>query len=343
MNYRWLADTGLRVSEIALGSSPFGSRMGATSRVDQQGADRIVGRALEAGVNLFDTADVYSYGEAEERLGRALGNRRDEILLTTKCGFRVAEAPNHAGSSRVHLVRQVESSLRRLRAHHVDVLYVHMRDEHASLEDLMLTIEGLIQSGKVRYAGASNFPAWCVAAANARAGVLGKPGFVVYQGLWNVLCRDCEEEIVPMCRELGLGFVAWGSLAYGLLTGKYRRGEDPPEGARLRDPASHEARYLRLDRERVFDVVDELEAIAAEQDATTSQVALAWLRSRPGITSVLVGASEVEQLEENLGTLDVELSDSELERIESLSPPPGRWPGWQIASNRQSRIAGMPH
>jgi aryl-alcohol dehydrogenase-like predicted oxidoreductase len=335
MRYRWLADTGLRVSEIALGSSPFGSRMGATSGVDQNGADRIVRHALEAGVNLFDTADVYSYGEAEERLGRALGRRRDDVLLATKCGFRVAEAPNHAGSSRVHLMRQVESSLRRLRVEHVDILYVHIRDEHASLEDLMLTIEGLIQSGKVRYAGISNFPAWCVAAVNARAAVLGRPGFVVYQGLWNVLCRDCEEEVVPMCQELGL--------AYGMLTGKYRRGEAPPEGARLRDPASHEARYLRLDSEHAFDVVEELDAIAAEHAATTSQVALAWLGSRPGITSVLVGAREVGQLEENLGTLDVELSEPELRRIEAMSPPPRLWPHWQIEANRESRIAGVPH
>jgi aryl-alcohol dehydrogenase-like predicted oxidoreductase len=343
MRYRWLAETGLRVSEIALGSSPFGSRMGSTSGVDQAGADLIVDRALEAGVNLFDTADVYSYGEAEQRLGKALGARRDQVLLATKLGFRVDPAANHAGASRVHLERQLERSLRRLGVDHVDVLYLHVWDDHTAVEDVMFTLDCMIQSGKVRYVGVSNFPAWWVASANARAEALARPGFVLYQGLWNVLCRDCEDQVVPMCRELRLGYVAWGSLAYGMLTGKYRRGEEPPAGSRLSDPDSHESRYLRLDGERVFDVVEELGGMAAARGVTTGQVALAWLRAQPGMTSMLVGARTVEQLEENLGALDVELSGEELDRIDELSPPPRNWPAWQIEANRESRVAGMPH
>jgi aryl-alcohol dehydrogenase-like predicted oxidoreductase len=343
VRYRWLADTGLRVSEIALGSSPFGGQMGSTSGVDQDGANRIVGRALEAGVNLFDTADVYSYGEAEERLGRALASHRDEVLLTTKIGFRVAPAANHAGASRVHLVRQVESSLRRLGVEHLDVLYLHIWDEHAALEDVMLTLDFLIASGKVRYAGVSNFPAWWVASANSRARALARPGFVLYQGLWNVLCRDCEDQVVPMCRELGLGFVAWGSLAYGMLTGKYRRGEERPADSRLRDPGSHESRYLKLDDEQVFDVVEGLGAIAAARGVTPGQVALAWLRAQPGLTSMLIGARTVEQLEENLAAVELDLSQDELDRVDELSPAPQYWPSWQVESNRASRIAEMPH
>jgi aryl-alcohol dehydrogenase-like predicted oxidoreductase len=343
MNHRWLGRTGLRVSSIALGSSPFGTRMGATSGVDQKQADRIVGRALEAGVNLFDTADVYSYGEAEQRLGEALGAHRDDVLLSTKCGYRVSESPNHAGSSRTHLVRQVDASLARLGSDYVDILYVHIYDEHTSLDDLMLTIEALVQAGKVRCAGVSNFPAWQVAAASTAAGLLGKPKFAVYQGLWNVLCRDVEDEIVPMCRELGLGFVAWGALAYGMLTGKYRRGEDPPRGSRLRDPGSHESRYLRLDREQVFDVVEDLSSIAGERGATLGQVALAWLLAQPGLAAVLVGARTIEQLDENLGALEVGLSDDDLARIDALSPAAERWPGWQLNDNRGSRISGVAH
>ena len=343
MNYRWLAKTGLRVSNLALGSSPFGSRMGATSGVDQKGADRIDGRALEAGINLFDTADVYSYGEAEERLGAALRSRRDEVLLATKCGFRVSESPNHAGSSRTHVVRQLESSLRRLGVEHVDILYIHVYDEHTWVDDLMLTAEGLVGAGKVRYLGVSNFPAWRVAEANTAARLLGKPRFAVYQGLWNLLCRDAEDEVIPMCREHGLGFVAWGALAYGMLTGKHTRDESPPPEARFSDPGSHESNYLRYDRERAFDVVEALGSIASERGASSGQAALAWLLARPGLTSVLVGARTVEQLEDNLGAVELELSEEELARIDSLSPAPERWPAWQIAANRESRVSGVPH
>jgi len=343
MKHQWLGNTGLRVSSISLGTSPFGSRMGPISGVDQRGADRIVGLALDAGINLFDTADVYSYGEAEEHLGRALGPRRDEVLVATKCGMRVSESPNHAGASRTHLIRQVDASLRRLGTDHVDILYIHIYDEHTDSEDLTITVEHLVQAGKVRYGGISNFPAWRVAAADTAARLLGKPRFAVYQGLWNLLCRDVEDDLVPMCRELGLGFVAWGPLAYGMLTGKYRRDRPPPRGSRLGDASARETLSLRYDPERALDAVDALSAIAEQRGATTGQIALAWLLTQPGLTSVLTGARTVEQLQANLGALETELTPDELARIDALSPSPRRWPNWQIDDNRQSRAAGVPH
>jgi len=343
MNYRWLGRTGLRISVLGLGSSPFGGGMGSISGVGASGADEIVGRALDAGINYFDTADVYSYGEAEERLGRALGSRRDDVVLATKCGFRVNAAPNHAGASRTHLVRQLEGSLRRLGTDHVDVFYIHVYDERTDLDDVMVTLDALVRAGKVRYAGASNFPAWRVAHANARATCVGHIAFGVYQGLWNVLARDVEDEIAPMCQSLGLGYLAWSPLGGGLLTGKYGRNEPPPEGSRFADPESPESRFLGHDWERAHDVVDVLRAIAESRGATVSQVALAWVLARPGVSAAVVGARTVAQLEDNLGAAGLELDTCEVGRIDAAAPAPRRWPAWQIEGNRESRVAWLPH
>lgn len=343
MEYRWLGRTGLRISCLGLGSSPFGSRMGAVSGVGRADADRIVGRALELGVNYFDTSDVYSYGEAEERLGQALGRRRQDVLLSTKSGFRVSDSPNHAGASRTHLMRQLDSSLARLGTDYVDLFFVHIYDEHADQDDVMLTLDLLVRAGKVRYAGASNYPAWCVAEANEIARQRGGAPFAVYQGLWNLLARDVEDELVPMCRSRGLGFLAWSPLAGGLLTGKYRRGEERPDGSRLADPQSDEARFLRHDWEHAYDVVELLEEIGEPRGASAGQVALAWQLAQPGLCAAVVGARTLEQLEDNLGAVEVALEPGELERIDALSPAQARWPRWQIESNRRSRVKGVAH
>lgn len=334
MRYRWLGTTGVRVSELSLGTMTFGSRMGATSGVDQAGADELVARALDAGVNFVDTADVYSAGASEELTGRALAGRRDEVVLATKGGIRFGEGANQVGSSRVHLTRQLEGSLRRLGTDWVDLLYVHIYDERVDPDDLAATLDAFVRAGKVRYAAVSNYPAWRLMQALALAERRGSTRVVALQALWNPLERDVEDELVPLCRDQGLGLVSWSPLAGGLLSGKYRRGARRPEGARVTDP---DRDWFRLDEERVYDVVEALAAVADARGATVAQVAVAWQLARPWLTSVVLGARTVEQLEDNLGAAELELSEDEVAAIDATAPRPRRWPAWHIGIENERR------
>ena len=334
MRYRELGRTGLRVSELTLGTMTFGAGLGDVSGVDQRGADELVARALDAGVNSFDTADVYSGGEAEELLGRALGSRRDEVLVATKAGIRSGEAPDEAGSGRVHLTRQLEGSLRRLGTDRVDLFYVHVFDETVEPEDLDETLDGFVRSGKARHVAASNFPAWRLMQALALSDARGSARYVALQALWNPLARDVEDELVPLCRDQGLAVLSWSPLAGGLLSGKYRRGAERPAGARVSDPASE---WSGVDQERAFDLVDVLEEIAASHGATVAQVALAWQLARPWLTSIVLGARTVAQLEDNLGATKVKLTRDEVERVNAVAPAPRRWPAWHIAAEAKRR------
>ena len=329
MRYRWLGRTGVRVSELSFGTMTFGTRMGAVSGVDQAGASELVGRALERGVNFFDTADVYSRGEAEELLGRALGRHRDEVVLATKGGIRFRSGVNSVGSSRLHLTRQLEGSLRRLGTEWVDLLYVHIFDERTAPEDVAETLDGFLRSGKVRYVAASDYPAWRLMQALA----LGTP-FVALQALWHPLARDAEDELVPLCRELEVAFLSWSPLAGGLLSGKYRRGGERPLEARISDPASE---WSGLDEEQVFDLVELLAEIGRERGATVAQVALAWQLARPWLTSVVIGARNLAQLDDNLGATELELSAADVARIDALAPRPRRWPGWHVDVEAERR------
>ncbi len=334
MRYRWLGKTGVRVSELSLGTMTFGGGMGTVSGVDGRAANELVAHALAAGVNFFDTADVYSNGEAEELLGGALGRRRADVLVATKGGIRFGAGVNEVGSSRVHLTRQLEASLRRLGSDWVDLLYVHVFDEHVDADDLAVTLDGFVQSGKVRYVGASNYPAWRLMQALAVSDRRGSSPFVALQALWNPLARDVEDELVPLVRESGLALVSWSPLAGGLLSGKYRRGAERPSGARVSDPASD---WFGLDAERVYQAVDALAAVADERGATVAQVALAWQLARPWLTSVIVGARSVAQLEDNLAATHVDLKPAEVSRIDAAAPRPRRWPAWHVALEREVR------
>jgi aryl-alcohol dehydrogenase-like predicted oxidoreductase len=334
MKYRWLGKTGLRVSAIAVGCSPFGSGFGTVSGVDQKGADAIVGRAIEAGVNLFDTADEYSRGESETILGAALASRRHDVLVASKVGWRFEPGPNGAGSSRWRVARQIEGSLRRLRTDYLDLYYVHVFDPHTDLSEVLWALEALTAAGKIRFAGVSNFPAWRVMQARAIAERHGWRGFAAYQGLWNLLARDVEDEIVPACTELGMGFLSWSPLAGGWLTGKYRRGRERPSGARLSDPADD---YLGVDENQAERAIAALAGIAEAQGATTGQVALAWQLARPWLSAMVVGVKTVTQLDENLDAVEIALGPEEIARLDAACPKPRRWPAWQIERNEESR------
>jgi aryl-alcohol dehydrogenase-like predicted oxidoreductase len=338
MKYRWLGRTGIKVSALSLGCSPFGSGFGSVSGVDQAGTNALVARALDAGVNLFDTADEYSRGESEELLGIALGSSRQQVMIATKVGWRFEAGPNGAGASRWRIVRQVEASLRRLRTDYLDLYYVHIFDPHTAVEEVVGAFGDLVHAGKVRYAGLSNYPAWRVMQARCVSQRDGSPGFVAYQGLWNLLARDVEDEIVPACRELGLGFFSWSPLAGGWLTGKYRRGAKRPPGARLTNPKDD---YLRVDENHAERVIDALDAVARPRGATIGQIALAYQLSRPWLTSMVVGARTVAQLDENLGAVGIDLAPEELALLDAAAPRPRRWPAWQIELNEESRTDAL--
>jgi aryl-alcohol dehydrogenase-like predicted oxidoreductase len=336
VRYRWLGRTGVRVSELSLGTMTFGTRMGATSGVDQAAANELVARALDAGVNFVDTANVYSTGESEELTGRALGSRRDDVILATKGTIRFGRGVNDGGASRVHLTRQLEGSLRRLGTDWVDVYYIHIFDEHVDPEDVGATLDAFVRSGKVRYAAVSDYPAWRLMQALAVSERRGWARFVALQALWHPLARDVEDELVPLCRDQGLGLVTWSPLAGGLLSGKYRRGAERPAGGRVSDPGSD---WFRLDEEQVYDVVDTLAGVAEAKDATVAQIAIAWQLARPWVTSAIIGARNVRQLEDNLGAAELDLTDDEVARIDAAAPPPRRWPAWHIAIEEQIRTS----
>jgi aryl-alcohol dehydrogenase-like predicted oxidoreductase len=334
MKYHWLGRTGIRVSALSLGCSPFGSGFRTVSGVNQAGANALVARALDAGVNLFDTADEYSRGESEELLGNALATRRQQALIATKVGWRFDRGVNGAGASRLRIVSQLEGSLRRLRTDYIDLYYVHVFDPYTEVDQVMSTLDTVIRAGKVRYAGVSNYPAWRVMQAKCVAERHGWSSFVAYQGLWNLLIRDVEDEIVPVCSALGMAFLSWSPLAGGWLTGKYRRGVARPHGARLTDPADD---YLGIDEDRGEQLLEILEHIATARGATIGQVALAYQLTRPWLTSMIVGARSVVQLDENLGAINLDLTAEEIALLDAGTPRPKRWPAWQIERNEESR------
>jgi aryl-alcohol dehydrogenase-like predicted oxidoreductase len=321
MRFRPLGRSGLMVSVVGIGCNNFGRK------VDEAGTAAVVDAALDAGINLFDTADIYSGGEAETYLGRILAGRREDVLISTKAGIPAGPGPNRVGSTRLHLTRQLDGSLRRLNTDYVDILYLHFQDDYTALEDLMRTLADFVSAGKVRYIGVANHAAWRVALALGVSERYGYPSFVAYQGLWNLLARDAEDEILPLCRDRSIGFLAWGPLAGGLLSGKYRRGRERPAGSRLGEAGSS---YFRIDEEHAHDVVEGIDAIAERHGATVGQVALAWLLAQPGLVSVVVGARDPDQLAESAGAVEIGLTSDELEVLEALSPRHPHWPQWHL-------------
>jgi aryl-alcohol dehydrogenase-like predicted oxidoreductase len=338
MKYRQLGRSGLRISELTLGTMTFGGRgpfahIGAT---ELEGARRQIDMALDAGVNLIDTADIYSAGASEEIIGQALTGRRDRVLLATKARFPMGPGPNDAGLSREYLIAACEASLRRLQTDHIDLYQVHEWDGQTPLEETLSALEHLLQSGKVRYVGCSNFGGWQVMKALGIAARTGLPAFVSQQVYLSLQERSAEFEIVPSAIDQGLGLLIWSPLAGGLLSGKYRRGQEPPEGARHATEWSEPPVY---DEDRLYDTIDVLVDIAAGHGVSAAQVALAWLLARPGITTVIVGARTDEQLADNLAAAGLELTADDHARLELVSRPPLPYPFWHQRNTANDRLS----
>jgi aryl-alcohol dehydrogenase-like predicted oxidoreductase len=297
----------------------------AVGETDLEGARRQIDMALDAGVNLIDTADVYSDGLAEEIVGRALRGRRDRVLIATKARFPMGSGPNDAGLSRHHLIEACEASLGRLQTDHIDLYQVHEWDGQTPLEEALSALEQLVRSGKVRYVGCSNFAGWQVMKALGVARATGLPRFVSQQVYLSLQERSAEYEIVPSALDQGLGLLIWSPLAGGLLSGKYRRGLPPPPGSRHASEWDEPPVY---DEDKLYDTVEVLAGIAQARGVSSARVALAWLLTRPGITTVMVGARNEEQLADNLVAVELELSTEEIEQLEAVSRPPLIYPFW---------------
>lgn len=336
MEMRFLGSTGLKVSELCLGTMTFGGRgyWQAIGGLEQPEADKLVGMALDGGINFFDTADVYSEGRSEELLGKALGARRPQVILATKVRGRMGEGPNDIGLSRHHIIEACEASLQRLGTDYIDLYQVHSFDPGTPLEESLRALDDLVRQGKVRYIGASNFAGWQLMKALAISGKQDLEQFVTLQAYYSLVGRDLEHELLPLCQDQGLGILVWSPLAGGFLTGKYRRGQPRPEGARRSDP---EKQFLQFDEEQGFTIIETLDQIAQKHQATVAQAALNYLLAKPGITSVIVGARRPEQLADTLQTTEWEMSPEEVTRLDELSQPPRLYPYWMLALGAQNR------
>jgi aryl-alcohol dehydrogenase-like predicted oxidoreductase len=328
VKYTRLGDTGLLVSKLALGTMTFGSGegkgvMAAVYKVDQGDADRLVAQAIDAGVNHFNSGDVYCDGQSEEILGRALGNRRQDVVISTKVGNRSGPALVQAGLSRRHIIQSVEGSLRRLGTDYIDVYIAHRTDPHTPLEETLEAFEALIRSGKIRYIGYSNWFAWLGAKAVGIQKARGYAQFRAAEMYYSLVGRDVEQEIVPFSRDAGIGLIVWSPLAGGFLSGKYTR-EDPTGGnGRLASWAA-----LLFDRDKGYAIVDVLKTVAARNSTTTAAVALAWMMNRPTVASVLIGAWNADQLSGNLEAAGLSLSPEDVAALDEISAPVATYPGW---------------
>ncbi|MFO0910042.1 MAG: aldo/keto reductase [Isosphaeraceae bacterium] len=336
MRYHPLGTSGVLVSELCLGTMTFGEGWGLGG-IDVPGATRIVGRALDAGINFVDTADVYSNGASEEILGEALRGRRDSVVLATKAFGKMGSGPNDAGLSRYHLVRACESSLRRLGTDRIDLYQIHGFDPHTPLDEVLRALDHLVQSGKVLSIGFCNLAAWQAARALGISEARGLVRFVSAQMYYSLVGRDIEAEIVPLCKAENLAILPWSPLAGGFLTGKYHRDQaEHPAGSRF--ATSKFGAFPPVDQELGFDVVDRLLALAVEYDTTPTTIAIRWLLSRPAVTSVIIGVRHPEQLDANLDATTLDIPQDALDGLTAMTAPKPRYPQWMIerqaAANR---------
>ena len=338
MQYRQLGFSGLRVSTLTLGTMGFGGT-GWASPVGQIGVDGAreqIAIARDAGVNLIDTADVYSNGLSEEILGEALGSDRDEVLIATKVRMPMGEGPNDAGLSRHHIIRSAEASLRRLRTDHIDLYQVHEWDGQTPLEETLSALDDLVRSGKVRYIGASNYAGWHLMKALGISERRHLERFVSQQIYYSLQNRDAEAELVPVALDQRLGVLVWSPLAGGLLSGKYRRGVDAPAGSR------HLSEWDEPpvnDEEKLYDTIEVAVEIGKAHGVSAAQVSLAYTLAKPAVTSLVVGARTPEQLRDNLGAADLVLSPDELARLDQVSGEPLRYPYWHQANTSSDRLS----
>jgi aryl-alcohol dehydrogenase-like predicted oxidoreductase len=330
VKYRRLGRSGLKVSALTMGAATFGSTGDLTvwGHADLDGARRQIELCLDAGVNLVDTANAYSAGRSEEIVGQALEGHRDSVLISTKVRFPMGDGPNDSGLSRQHIIEQAEASLRRLRTDHIDIYHVHEWDGQVPLEETLHALDSLVRSGKVRYLGVSNYAGWQLMKALAISDRHGYQRFVSNQIYYSLESRDAEYELLPLSVDQGLGVMVWSPLAGGLLSGKYRRDRKPEQGRHLAGWTEPPVR----DVDKLYDTVDVIVRIADERRITPTQVALAYLLTRPAVSTLVIGARTDDQLAESLVAVDVELDARELAQLNEVSAPPLIYPHWHQAA-----------
>ena len=338
MEYRQLGRSGLRVSALTLGTMTFGGRDGfrAVGATDVEGARRQVDLCLDAGVNLIDTADVYSGGLSEEITGEVIKGRRDSLLVSSKVRMSMGDGPNDAGLSRHHLIAGCEASLRRLGTDHIDIYHVHEWDGQTRLEETLSALDSLVTAGKVRYLAASNYGGWQLMKALAIADSRGYERFCAQQIYYSLEARDAEYELVPLSIDQGLGILVWSPLAGGLLSGKYRRGSSPSGQTRQLSGEWHEPPVR--DQEKLYDTIEVLVDVADAHGASPAQVALAWLLAKPAVTSLIIGARTDEQLRDNLGAASLSLTSGEREALDKVSAPALIYPHWHQLATAKDRF-----
>jgi aryl-alcohol dehydrogenase-like predicted oxidoreductase len=334
MRYRTFGRTGLYVSEICFGAMTFGGKgfWQVVGQTAQEEADRLVGTAIEAGVNFFDTADVYSEGESEKILGKALGARRKDVILATKVRGRTGPGPNDVGLSRAHIMASIDASLRRLGTDWVDLYQVHGFDAATPLDETLRALDDVVRSGKVRYLGCSNHAAWQIAKANGLAAQHGWSRFESLQAYYTIAGRDLEREIVPLLADQAMGLMVWSPLAGGFLTGKFARDAKGPQGARRTT-----FDFPPVDRDRAFLCIEAMKDVGEARGASVARVALAWLLSRPHVSAIIAGAKNAEQLADDLAACELALSAEELAELDKVSELPAEYPGWMLQMQGQER------
>ena len=338
MEYRQLGRSGLIVSSLSLGTMTIGGKgnFAKTGNTDLEGARRQVDMAIDAGINLFDTADIYSAGVSEEIIGHALKGKRDSVLVATKARFRMGAEINDAGLSRYHLIRAAEASLKRLGTDRIDLYQLHQWDGLTPLDETLEALDTLVRSGKVRYVGVSNFSCWHLMKAMGTAALKNYIAPVSQQIHYSLEAREAEYELIPATLDQQLGVLVWSPLAGGLLSGKYRRGKETPEGTR--QLANWGEPPIR-DQERLYDIVEVLVSIAGNRGVSAAQIALAWLLGRQGVTSLIVGARTDAQLADNLKAADITLTAEERQQLDKVSLLPLVYPYWHQARTASDRLS----
>jgi len=337
MKYRLLADTGVFVSELCLGAMTFGGRGGmwdVIGGLDQSTVDALVHRSLDLGVNFIDTADVYSGGESESMLGRAIVGRRSQIVLATKVRGRVGKGPNDVGLSRLHIIDAVHASLKRLNTDYIDLYQVHRFDALTHLEDTLRALDDLVRTGKVRYIGCSNFAAWQLMKAQALSTTHGLERFRCTQSYYSLAGRELEREMIPLLLDQQLGLLVWSPLAGGYLSGKFDRDGKNADGRRANFD------FPPIDKDRAFTIVQAMRRVSEHHRVSVSRVGLAWLLTRPAVTSVIIGARRMEQLDDNLLACDLTLAPEDLQALDEVSRLTPEYPAW-MESLSSDRLPGQ--
>jgi aryl-alcohol dehydrogenase-like predicted oxidoreductase len=338
MKYNQLGKTGVLVSELCLGTMTFGGKgyWKAIGELPQDEVNQITKTAIDKGINFIDTANAYSEGLSEIMLGKALssiGIARPQVVIATKLRIRMGSGANQVGLSRLHIADSVDDSLKRLGLAHIDLLYIHGVDTLTPLEETMRGLEDVVRSGKVRYLGISNHPAWMVAKANGIADKMSWTKFVALQNFYSIAARDVERELVPLALSEGLALMPWSPLAGGFLSGKFTRNNEVAGGSR-RDTFD----FPPLNKAKAYDIIDVLLQIGADHNVSAAQVALAYILKKPAVTSIIIGAKKQEQLLDNIAATQLELSAEEMNKLDTISVLTPEYPGWMLERQSQGRM-----